>query len=284
MDVSGHRTDRAGIRALLARYRRGRLLADAHQAAVSMGLRPPTLGQIRMRGEAREGISQRELGALLGYTERQVRNWESGAAVPPPEVVRQLPAILGMDARGARWLRELAYPDPHATDPMDPYWAGYVHQIQAPAFLATDVTWEVVVANDAYYRLFPWAAPWAERPEPSLLRAVVLRPEARDTLVRWRTDWAEPTVDMLWSTLQVYPRHTRLRALVDGVLQDPEARRLWEERESSREPRLNQGVELRRVRHPEEGEQEVVLLISTPESLRGYRLMVMAPPQWVVRE
>ena len=41
------------------------------------------------------GYTQKELGALLGVTDKAVSKWETGAALPRMEVLRQLAIVLG---------------------------------------------------------------------------------------------------------------------------------------------------------------------------------------------
>jgi hypothetical protein len=142
------------------------------------------------------------------------------------------------------------------------------------------VTWEIQVANKAHYRLFPWAAPWAENPETSILR-MIFRPESRDSLLRWREDWAGPMVDLIRSALHTHPGHAGLSAQVRGVLAaDPEARALWAERERVGLPRLHPDTRVRQVRHPDHGVLDVVPLLLSPEPVRGHRLVILAPPAW----
>ena len=47
----------------------------------------------RLRNE--KGYTQKELGALLGVTDKAVSKWENGASLPRKEVLRRLAAILG---------------------------------------------------------------------------------------------------------------------------------------------------------------------------------------------
>lgn len=42
------------------------------------------------------GLSQRELGRLLGYKSQFVANWERGASSPPAHIMRKLADVLGL--------------------------------------------------------------------------------------------------------------------------------------------------------------------------------------------
>ncbi|WP_340562324.1 MmyB family transcriptional regulator [Streptomyces sp. GSL17-111] len=268
------------VRELLRAHRAERTLEDAHRAAVELGLDPPSVEQLRGRRRSR-GVSQQQVATLLRYTERRYWEWESGRERMPAPVAQRVIALLGVDERAARWLLELLHPLPVPVGEPDPAWRALLHMVPAPAYLATVTTWEVVTANDAYHELFPWAAPWAPRPEPSIVRAVLLRPEARDVLLRWREDWAVPLVNIVWSTYQVHRDDPALRALVDELLGCPESAALWASREARvAAPALHQGMDRRGVRHPVKGEMEVVPLVSRPETLRSCRMVVLAPVEW----
>ena len=51
-------------------------------------------------------LTQTELGGLIGYTEKSVSKWESGASVPPAETLFKLADILGCDIYSLFGLKE----------------------------------------------------------------------------------------------------------------------------------------------------------------------------------
>ena len=72
----------------------------------------------RLRNE--KGYTQKELGVLLGVTDKAVSKWENGAALPRREVLRHLAAVLGCTQeellQGRRIQKaEAADPDPYET-------------------------------------------------------------------------------------------------------------------------------------------------------------------------
>jgi hypothetical protein len=105
---------------LLVEARQARSLADAHRAAVRMGLRPPPLADLTARRgrSAREpGMSQRDVGLLLGgYTERQVSRWERCVQTPDLDTCTRLTTLLGLHPASAAWLLAVWHPQTAVVD------------------------------------------------------------------------------------------------------------------------------------------------------------------------
>ena len=51
-----------------------------------------------------KGYTQKELGALLGVTDKAVSEWENGAALPRRELLRRLAAVLGCSQEDALYV------------------------------------------------------------------------------------------------------------------------------------------------------------------------------------
>jgi transcriptional regulator with XRE-family HTH domain len=275
---------------LLRRSRAARTVEAAHAAADAAGYRPPPLGTLRgPRHHA--GVSQEQVAALLGgYSDRQYRSWEAGRRLMPHAVADRLVVVLGLDEAAVGWLRSLLTPSRPGPVPADipPVLLAAVHSLPWPAYVAGP-TWDVLAANAAYHSLFPWAAPAAPHPAPNVVRATLLRPEAREVLVNWLEDWALPLWRIVWSTYQVTPQDAALTALVVDIAASEQTAQLWEQRDAPAGPRLYQAAARRQVRHPEHGVMDVAALVTTPEALRpaGVRLMGLVPavvidqvPEW----
>ncbi|MFE9407360.1 helix-turn-helix domain-containing protein [Streptomyces sp. NPDC006704] len=141
-----------------------------------------------------------------------------------------------------------------------------------PAYLCSH-RWDVLAYNAKMADDFPWllhgvnAMMWA-----------LTYPEARTQLIDWENGWAVPMVAQLRFHVEQWKHDEGMRAVLDAVLMDPDARRLWN---SSDLPTLSHPDSAlpRRLYLPRQGTKEfsVVLLTLTPDAMSTCRLMVLIP-------
>lgn len=262
-------------RQLLATRREQRGLRAAWDAARGAGMRTPELETLQSHGD---DLTQSAVAALLHYSPRQYRDWESGRVPVPVRMLGPLALLLGLDEQEVRWLRLISAPVPAASGGAEmapPEVRALVHCVAAPAYLAT-AAWEIVEASPAYWQLFDWCPG-----ERSVARAVLLRPQARAVLVEWERDWAGPLLDVIWTTYQVRRGDDALALLVEELLEDAGVRALWERRQAAG-PRIRfhqvRGDPLQ-LNHPVHGLVRVTPLVATPEAVAsaGMRLVTLLP-------
>lgn len=268
------------ISALLRKCRAGRSIEEAWQVAHKAGYGPERLAKlIPERGPRRTGVTQYQMARLLDHHPGTYIRWERGESPIPADMLPRIAAILGMDRRTRVYFWRLAagQDPPRGTAGPDiglvpDTWIRYVHRQPHPAHICT-FTWDWVVYNDALRDYFPYAFADGQPPETNVMR-LLFRPESRQVMENWETDWALPAWQDIWYAYTRYPDNDTLRGLVNQVKRDPDLRKaLWKRRDD--DPSDTPDTTRRRLHHPRLGLITLDLLVADPQALRdeGYRFM-----------
>ncbi|WP_432059432.1 XRE family transcriptional regulator [Streptomyces sp. S1] len=182
-------------------------------------------------------LPQKEVAELMGVSERWYRSLEAGDSVSlSSDVLSRLSAalVLGPDERMVLYSSALAGAAGIAladeTGETESQLA-LLHLVTAqslfPAYL-TDGSWNMLGYNTLMAAWFPWV----REPHANLMRWALNDLSAREQMIDWQ-EHAEVYLAMLRFALAANssrdaPRAAPLRALLDGILRDPECRRLWE--------------------------------------------------------
>ncbi|MFG2210424.1 helix-turn-helix domain-containing protein [Streptomyces sp. NPDC048638] len=140
------------------------------------------------------------------------------------------------------------------------------------AYLA-DHRWDVLAYNEQLICDYPWILHG-----DNVMEWILTYPEARAQLINWEKEWAKPMLAQLRLHSRTYKGDERLQEVIDTVLADPEALRLWESGDlpSLKHPSAD---ETRRLYLARQGRREfnVILLPLEPLVMQGWRLMVVMP-------
>jgi transcriptional regulator with XRE-family HTH domain len=257
-------------------------LESAHKVARRMGWTKTELAELVQSNRRVRGVTQPQLGTLIGVSIRQLQRYLSGSSKIPADIVPRISAVLGMNPARRRQFYILALgrePDPVAAAPdasrIPATWMDFLHEQKRhdPAFVC-DATNTVIMANDAFWECFPWASPDGPTPEYNVSRIVLSEP-ARGCLRNWEDDWALPAIQHIWYSHLKHPDNPTLRELIVECSHDAGLEKLWRQRTAC--PPESWDGATRRLRHPVLGERAVRLRTHVPESLRavGYRCIVL---------
>ncbi|MCX4398813.1 helix-turn-helix domain-containing protein [Streptomyces sp. NBC_00257] len=240
-------------------------------------MNPRGIPGLVVSGRRGGGLTQRDVARLTGVSERWYGELERGnEAGYSADFLDRLSSVLGLSRaeRHVLYLRAVARPPALASVPeadaaaeMDELLQQFLDsQAPNPAF-ATDLAWNVIGYNEPLLAWFPWAAHQANQ-----MRWAFLMPEARDQLVNWEQDWARPYLGQIRYERSRNPKNRALQQLERDVLAaSPAVRKMWDRREMVE----HVDGDLRRLRLPCHGGQEVVVRILALRPMRSERLRVI---------
>ncbi|MEU1073629.1 MULTISPECIES: XRE family transcriptional regulator [unclassified Streptomyces] len=231
----------------------------------------------------RPGLTQIDVARLVNASSRWVRALENG------EPRNYSDAFLGavrriLNLNDTEW--DLVYRlSRHRTPPPPGQQPSGVRHARMPAAIRTllerlpfpayicDYRWDVLGYNARMAADFPWLLHGL-----NVMLWALTYPEARNQLIDWERGWAAPMMAQLRVHAEQWRHDAGMRAVLDTVLADPDARRLWN---SSDLPALSHpdSAVPRRLYLPRQGEKEfsVVLVTMTPDAMPACRLMILIP-------
>ncbi|MEV7519286.1 XRE family transcriptional regulator [Streptomyces sp. NPDC091371] len=170
----------------------------------------------------------------MGVSERWYRSLESGDSVSlSSDILSRLSEVLvlGPDERMVLYSRALAgaagialADETGETESQLALLRLVTAQTLFPAYL-TDGSWNMLGYNTLMATWFPWV----REPAANLMRWALTDPSAREEMLDWQ-EHAEVYLAMLRFALATSSaRKASLERLLEGVLADPECRRLWEQ-------------------------------------------------------
>jgi transcriptional regulator with XRE-family HTH domain len=226
---------------------------------------------------SRHGITQEEAAYLMevgvswyGQLERGARTWTEG-------LVERLAGILDLADvdRQVLYYQALGWvPNPRPTDDeVDDSDIAFLHQLTVPAFVL-DESLRVRHLNHA---LVEWDA---FGPGVNIVEWIVSDPQARQRLLCWETDWRQPMLRQLRTSLLLSSGKTRagLEAVAAGIVRDRDIAKLWE---SDFTLYTRQPDDVRRIEVDGQA-RSFVLTVACPIGRPGWRIIsfgqVDAPP------
>ncbi|OAR21903.1 hypothetical protein A8W25_30705 [Streptomyces sp. ERV7] len=229
------------------------------------------------------GLTQDHVGALAGKSPRWYRNLETGKDGNYSEEFLQAVRRI-LDLTEAEW--ETVYrlvrhrtPPPTTAAPtvsqstrLPPAVRALLDHETWPAYVC-DHRWDVLAYNAPMATYFTWLL----HGENVMFWALTYQ-EARRQLIDWEDAWAIPMITQLRFHAERWPHDARMQAVVDGVLADPDARRLWKS-SNLPTPAMPDANQPRRLYLPGEGPKifSISLLAAELVSMPGCRLMILAP-------
>ncbi|MEV5279677.1 helix-turn-helix domain-containing protein [Streptomyces sp. NPDC006692] len=180
-----------------------------------------------MNARDARGMGQEETALELGMSDRQYRVWESARQAIPRTRLDDLAQALHLDEVGRRQLYRLTghlVPLPGALSgnarllELTERWANvHIHRQSDPACL-TDGAWNVVAANDAYFRTFEAVSPHAlNHPTVNTLRWTLFHPDAPHMLGDWRESWMLPSLSQFALAFQNNQADPQLRRIREEI-------------------------------------------------------------------
>ncbi len=149
----------------------------------------------------------------------------------------------------------------------------FVQDIKPWGAYLSDHRWDVLAYNEQLVDDYPWILHGA-----NVMEWILTYPEARAQLINWETEWAMPMLAQLRLHAEQWSNDARLKEVIETVLTDPVARRLWD---SPNLPTLTHppADTTRRLYLPRQGRTEfnVILLPMAPLDLPHCRFMAVMP-------
>ncbi|MGW2421327.1 MmyB family transcriptional regulator [Streptomyces sp. NPDC001709] len=192
----------------------------------------PGLTAFLVNARDARGMGQEETALELGMSDRQYRVWESARQAIPRTRLDDLARALHLDEVGRRQLYRLTghlVPLPGALSgnarllELTERWANvHIHRQSDPACL-TDGAWNVVAANDAYFRLFEAVSPHPlNHPTVNTLRWTLFHPDAPHMLGKWRDSWMLPALSQFALVFQNTQTDPQLRRIREEIARHPD--------------------------------------------------------------
>ncbi|MEU0625017.1 helix-turn-helix transcriptional regulator [Streptomyces rubiginosohelvolus] len=220
------------------------------------GLRAPGLNQQQV-----DGITDRTPGTYQRLESGRYRN-------PRVEYLREIATLFSLNEQ--EWTSLCLYagigdpPGPLALSSgkeVPAVWQEAIDGQTHPAYV-TDASWELVVHNQAFARLFPDG-----QVPRNTMRWMLLEPAGRTMLTNWDTAWAPLVLPQLRAGLAARPDDPILRQLEREVLADPDCAAIWDGAVGHIHP---DGDE-RPLLHAEDGPGWVTMCASEPMAAPGSR-------------
>lgn len=225
-------------------------------------------------GRRSVGLSQRDVARLTGVSDRWYRSLERGReAKYSPDFLDRLSSVLHLSSaeRHALYLKALGRPPALAQlafGELDDELLQQFLDSQSPnPAYASDLSWNMVGANEPFHNWFPWSADSA-----NLVRYTFFHPEARDRLVNWREEWARKLIGQVRFARIQYPENEALFVLEREILEgSADARELW----GRREVYEHDHGDLRKLKLPVHHNREVTVRIVALTPMRSPWLRVV---------
>lgn len=187
----------------------------------------PGLTKFLVNARDAKNLKQEDLAVELGMSDRQYRTWETARQAIPQIRLDHLARALHLDEVGRRQLYRLTghlVPLPGALSgnarllELTERWANiHIYRQSDPACL-TDGAWNVVAANDGYFRLFEAVSPHPlNHPTVNTLRWTLFHPDAPHMLGAWRDSWLLPTLSQFALTYQNNQADPQLRQIREEI-------------------------------------------------------------------
>lgn len=203
----------------------------SHQNELELPM-APALNAFLVASRDLRGKNQEGLASDLRMSDRQYREWERGRKAIPQSRLDDVAEALGLDEAGRRQLYRLTgnlIPLPGALSESERLveltqrWANvHIHRQGSPACL-TDGAWNVVAANDAYFRLFEAVSAHAlNHPTSNTLRWTLFHPDAPHMLGDWRDAWMLPNLCQFALAFQNNQAHPQLRDMRAEIARHPD--------------------------------------------------------------
>lgn len=231
------------------------------------------------------GLTQDDVGIIVGVSTRYVRDLENGRARNPSttfleSMSRALQMTPAQRVLLYRWTRgHDPYPE-HTSSALPPNlratWDAIIHATAYPAYLSGP-DWSMVTANRQCLELMP---AFRDHPDPNIMRYCLLDTSVRDTLLLdWFTDWARPMVAQVKSAWAVaaLKAHQGMQALVNDLQTDAIIRQIWTEIPDDSRVKIHPNGDTRRISHPQYGEQRLIITASTPMGYTDHRIIILVP-------
>ncbi|CAM5324056.1 helix-turn-helix transcriptional regulator [Streptomyces abikoensis] len=235
------------------------------------------------RRRLRSGLTQQEVATLTGVSVTWYRKLEKGEPADFSDAfLQRLTMTLRLDETERGVLFQLAVgrtPEPTrlAVDTAvdESMQALLDTQLPNPAYV-TNLWWDIVAHNDQQADWFPWI-PY----ERNSMRWAFLYPEAREQLVNWRDDWANPFLAQIRVAIAHNPKSKELAQLRDDILSgNAEAAELWKANRTQVHP----DGDIRRLRLPYHQREEVPVKIMALAPLRNTQLrFIVLMRNWTPR-
>jgi transcriptional regulator with XRE-family HTH domain len=253
----------------------------------------PGLTAFLVNARDARGMGQEETALELNMSDRQYRVWESARQAIPRNRLDDLARALRLDEVGRRQLYRLTghlVPLPGALSgnarllELTERWANvHIHRQSDPACL-TDGAWNVVAANDAYFRLFETVSPHPlNHPTVNTLRWTLFHPDAPHMLGNWRDSWMLPTLSQFALAFQNNQADPQLRRIREEVARHPDFEEAYLRKvpdllaQPTEYPDDEDGV-VREILVGVEGYASVLLTTAIPSHARdhGFRAVTMS--------
>ena len=237
---------------------------------------PAAIPELHRHGRARRHLTQADVGALIGVSDRWYRALESGKPVRvSPELLAGIARVLGLDEsqRSTLYLLATGQQPPANKIPVQPRVVPamtlMLHAQPWPAYVC-DVAWNVLACNGHAADLFGWMCRGT-----NLARWILTAPEARTRLIDWESAWARPMLAQLSLSSSCLPDHPCLKQVVSDVLNDsPTIQRLWDTTPAAYTP----ADEPRQIRPANEKDPVTVQALTyVPYADRSIHLTLLAP-------
>lgn len=236
---------------------------------------PESVGLKRPKGRGRRvrGLTQSQVDQITDRGQHTYNRLENGAMDNPPiDYLRQVGELFGLNEQ--EWWSLCRYAG--VGDPPGPLnessglevpgvWQEAVDGICHMAYV-TDASWNLLAYNQAWAALFPGG-----RFPRNTMRWMLLDPDARTTLIDWRTKWAPLVLPQLRAAVAVRPDDEALAQIVKEVCDDPDLGPLWEAGGANIHP---DGDE-RPLLHALEGPGHVTMCAAQPLGSPGARLIML---------
>ncbi|WSF22089.1 helix-turn-helix transcriptional regulator (plasmid) [Streptomyces sp. NBC_01353] len=254
--------NKRALRALL-RERRALIDPEAHGFERPQG-----------RGRRARGLTQHQVDEITGRAMHSYNRLETGSmkSAPTVEYLAEVARLFGLNEQ--EWVSLCRFAG--IGDPPGPLyqksglevpgvWKQAIDCMSEMAYV-TDASWNLLAHNKHWAALFPGG-----RIPQNTMRWMLLDPDARNTLIDWKTAWAPLVVPQLKAALAVRTTDETLRQLEKEVIADPDLLPLWEAGGAAIHP---DGDE-RPLLHAIEGPGHVTMCAAEPMTAPGARLIVL---------
>ncbi|AKN73680.1 hypothetical protein QR97_31540 [Streptomyces sp. PBH53] len=233
---------------------------------------------------SRPGITQEETAKLAGVSRRWYNALESGRPANYSDAFLQaVRRILDLSSdewhivyRLTRGHTPIETPVSPLTELLPDSVRDLVEQSEKWPLYVSDHRWDVLVYNAKILEIFPWMTYGL-----NVMEWALTWPEARTQLIDWQTEWASPMVAQLRVHAEQYRSDQRLQAVIEVVLRDPVARKLWDSPDLPLNVTHPVSHRPRRLYLPRQGGRQfaVRLMAFTPIELPSCRLMAITPAE-----
>ncbi|MEU9703039.1 helix-turn-helix transcriptional regulator [Streptomyces sp. NPDC047981] len=225
------------------------------------------------RGRRAQGLSQAQVDGLTNRAQNTYNRLETGALTSPTvDYLADVAKLFGLNEQ--EWSSLCQYAG--IGNPPGPLYQSSGLEVPGVWQEALDGFSHMAYVTDASWNLLAHNAPFADlfdggRIPRNTMRWMLLDPDARNTLLEWKTVWAPLVLPQLRAAVAIRTDDETLQRIVKDVLADPDLAPIW----NAGGAHIHPDGDERPILHAVHGPGHVTMCAAQPLGSPGARLIVL---------